>query len=155
MKISRRSFIKAGTVFTAFAGTNLFIAPAAEAQKINADFAGALPAEVFADPFLYLTSEDFKKYVGSEFSLITETGAIAVVLVNLTQKTKSKLASKKTSGRKAVPEAFTLSFEAEKAAFSQKTYKLFHPNLSEFDLFLVPGENLNGKIRLHAVINRI
>lgn len=115
---------------------------------------GALSPEALADPFFYLTAEDFKKYAGTEFLLFTETGAIAAVLSDVTQIKAAKSASR--AGRKSsqpVAETFSLSFNLPTEGFTQATYRLQHPNLGEFDLFLVP--EASSKFLLYAVINRI
>jgi hypothetical protein len=153
MNISRRNFIKLGSA--AFAATNFLIPLSANAAKKTNGVFGALPPEALADPFLYLTAADFKKYVGTEFSLITESGKTAAVLSNVTQVKPAKSAdgSSKNSRRQPVAETFTLSFKLSKDGFRQETYRLWHPGLGEFDLFLVP--EASRKSSLHAVINRI
>ncbi|HSK72349.1 MAG TPA: hypothetical protein VK892_11670 [Pyrinomonadaceae bacterium] len=154
MKITRRRFILLGSA-AVIAGNNLLTPFAAEAQKTSG-FSGALPAKNFSDPLSYLTAEDFKKYVGTEFLLITENGKTSAKLSNLTQTKKpaktARPADKASSG-KAVAETFTLSFRAVKSGFSQNTFRVWHSGIGEFDLFLVPDSK--GAFLLHAVINRI
>ena len=152
MNISRRNFIKLGSA-AAFVGTNFLMPVSAPGQKTDGGF-GALSPEALADPFFYLTAEDFKKYAGTEFLLFTETGAIAAVLSDVTQIKAAKSASR--AGRKSsqpVAETFSLSFNLPTEGFTQATYRLQHPNLGEFDLFLVP--EASSKFLLYAVINRI
>ena len=152
MNISRRNFIKLGSA-AAFVGTNFLVPVSALGQKTDGGL-GALSPEALADPFFYLTAADFKKYAGTEFLLFTETGAIAAVLSNVTQVKAAKSARRVSkNSSQPVAETFSLSFNLPTEGFTQATYRLQHPNLGEFDLFLVP--EARSKFLLHAVINRI
>ena len=152
MSISRRNFIKLGSA-AAFVGTSFLLPVAATGQKTSGSLE-ALPPEALADPFFYLTAADFKKHAGTEFLLFTETGAVAAVLSDVTQVKEAKSVSR--GGKKSsqpVAETFSLSFNLPSEGLTQATYRLQHPNLGEFDLFLVP--EASSKFLLHAVINRI
>ena len=152
MNISRRNFIKLGSA-AVFVGTNFLMPVLATGQKTDGSLE-ALPAEALADPFFRLTAADFRKYEGTEFLLFTETGATAAVLSEVTQIKAAKSGSR--AGKKSnqfAAETFSLSFNLPTEDFTQATYRLQHPNLGEFDLFLVP--EANSKFLLHAVINRI
>src|SRR5688500_18087897 len=153
MSISRRNFIKLGSA-AALVGTSLLMPVAATGQKTSGSLE-ALPAEVLDDPFFYLTAEDFKKYAGTEFLLFTETGAIAVVLSNVTLMKATKLNRRVVSKKSSQPvkETFSLTFNLPAEGSQQGTYRLQHPSLGEFDLFLVP--EARSKNLLYAVINRI
>jgi hypothetical protein len=152
MKISRRNFIKLGSA-AAFVGTNFLMPVSAPGQKTDGGL-GALSPEALADPFFYLTAADFKKYAGTEFLLFTETGAIAAVLLDVTQVQAAKSARRLSKNpSQPVAETFSLSFNLPTEGYTQATYRLQHPNLGEFDLFLVPEGR--SKFLLHAVINRI
>lgn len=125
----------------------------APGQKTD-DSLGALPEEVQADPFFRLTAADFKKYAGTGFLLFTETGAISVVLSDVTQTKAAKLSRRVSkNSSKPVAETFSLSFNLPTEGLNQATYRLQHPGLGEFDLFLVP--EASSKSVLHAVINRV
>ena len=126
----------------------------APGQKTDDSF-GVLPPEVLANPFYYLRADDFKKYAGTEFLLFTETGAIAIVLLEVTQAKAAKSARRvsRNSSQPVTSETFSLSFKLPTEGLKQETYRLQHPSLGEFDLFLVP--EARGKFLLHAVINRI
>ena len=76
MKFSRRNFIKMSSATTlgilgfgnfAFGGTKSF-------------FDDELPAGMFADPLFGHSADDFKRYLGTEFSLMTESVVLTVVL---------------------------------------------------------------------------
>lgn len=153
MNISRRNFIGLGSA-AVFSGTNFLTPVSAAEQKMHSGF-GALSAEVIDDPLFYLTGADFKKHVGKEFLLTCEAGGIAGVLSNVTQikAIKSDNSAKETSPQQPVAETFTLSFRLPINDFRQATYRLWHPKLGEFDLFLVP--EARSKFLLYAVVNRI
>lgn len=158
MNISRRNFVKTGTVATFFAGTGL-LAPilAAAQRKLSTSF--AIPAQVSSDPLFSLTAADFQNFVGSEFTILNAaSGANVAVLSNVTEirrpvKTVRRFGS--VFNRKTRGENFVLSFSLPADGFSQATYQLWHPNFGPFDLFLVPGKRENNQNLLHAVINRI
>ncbi|MGI8642373.1 MAG: DUF6916 family protein [Pyrinomonadaceae bacterium] len=146
MKFSRRHFIKLGG---ATAAGILGFGNFAFGQK-KSFFADQLPDGVLADPLFGYTAEDFRKYLGTEFSLMTEGAAITAVLTAV----RSSLAPGKKSARVKRAECYTLSFQLPSNA-PQATYTVFHPRLGTFDLFLVPGKTDNAEFLLHAVINRI
>lgn len=154
MKVTRRNFIKLGSA-AVFAGNSLLMPLAAEAQKMSG-FSGGLSANVFTDPLSFLTAEDFKKHVGTEFLLITENEIISANLAKLIQTRKPATTARsadKNSSRKLVAETFSLSFHTNGSNLSQSTYRVWHSAIGEFDLFLVP--DTEGKFLLHAIINRI
>lgn len=152
MKITRRNFIILGSA-AAFAGTNFLTPVSATGQKTQGS-SSSLPLEALDDPLFYLTAADFKKHVGTEFLLFTEIGAVVAVLSKVTQiqVTKPGNPTNKKSHQPAA-EIFTLSYNLKSGGATQNTYRLQHPKLGEFNLFLVPEANSSSL--LHAVINRI
>ena len=157
MNTTRRNFIKAGAFVAVFAGTDLF-ASLVSAAETSDDLFAPIPSGILADPFYFLTAEDFKKRIGANFSLIRGNGTTTAQLYNVTQSvrpTGNTQNSAATSPRTVTKETFTLTFQAPAGNFSQTTYKLWHPNLGQFNLFLVPGAKVSGMMLLHAVINRI
>lgn len=153
MNTTRRNFIKASAVAAIFAGTDLFASLASAAE-----FSGGMPNGTSADRLLYLTSEDFKKHIGAQFSLIGEKEVIAARLLDVTHTVKPIKVAQYLTGRsrqKLLKETFTLSFQVSTDDFSQETFQVWHPNLGQFDLFLVPGAKEREQVLIHAVINRI
>lgn len=146
MKFSRRHFIKLGGATAAgIFGFGSFTF----GQKISVS-ANDLPAEMFADPLYGHGADDFRKYLGTEFSLLTEGEMITAVLADV----KSSVVRRNHNFRNRRAECFTLSFNLP-SDMPQATYTIFHPNLGNFDLFLVPGKSDEADSLLHAVINRI
>lgn len=156
MNTTRRNFIKATAIAALFAGTDLF-ASLVSAAETSHDPLAQIPGEILADPFYFLTAEDFKKRIGANFSLIRGNSVTTVQLYKVTQSVRptGNTQNSAASPRTVTKEAFTLTFRAPAGNFSQTTYKLWHPNFGQFDLFLVPGAKVSGMILLHAVINRI
>lgn len=155
MKTTRRNFIKAAAIAALFAGTDMF-ASLGSAAETNDPFA-PIPSETLADPFYFLTAEDFKKRIGANFSLIRGNGATTAQLYKVTQSVRptGNTQNSAASTRTVTKETFTLTFRAPAENFPQTIYKLWHPNFGQFNLFLVPGAKASGMILLHAVINRI
>ena len=90
--------------------------------------------------------------------MLTDTGATVAVLSNVAKAQKPIEAVGRFGNafrRKTTAENFMLSFRLPASDFSQSTYRLSHPNLGQFDLFLVPGVGESNENLLHAVINRI
>ena len=156
MNTTRRNFIKATAIAAVFAGTDLF-ASLVSAAETSHDPLAQTPGEILADPFYFLTAEDFKKRIGANFSLIRGNSATTVQLYKVTQSVRptGNTQNSAASTRTVTKETFTLTFRAPAGDFSQATYKLWHPNFGQFNLFLVPGAKASGMILLHAVINRI
>lgn len=154
MSISRRKFIKIGSVSAALlAGTSLGINAAGFGQAVGSGGFN-LPPEVYGDPMFSYRAETFKKLIGSEFNLQTEDFAETVVLTELTE--NPPVSQKILPGKYIEPkENFMLSFRVSSAEAKQATYAMFHPELGKFDLLLVPAQNNQGEILLNAVINRL
>ena len=145
MKFSRRHFIKLGGAAAGILGFGSF----AFGQK-KSFFADELSAQMLADPLFGYGAEEFKKYLDTGFSLMTEGATITAVLAAV----KSSEVRRNQNFRNRRAECFTLSFNLPSDA-PQATYKVFHPNLGSFDLFLVPGKSDESASLLHAVVNRI
>ena len=154
MSISRRKFIKIGSVSAALlAGTSLGIEAAGFGQAVGSGGFN-LPPEVYGDPLFSYQAETFKKLIGSEFNLQTEDFAETVVLTEMAE--NSFVSRKILPGGQIEPkENFMLSFRVSSAEAEQANYTMFHPELGEFDLLLVPAKNNQGEILLNAVINRL
>ena len=146
MKFSRRNFIKlGGASMVAVLGCG----GAAFGRK-KSFFAGNFPSETAADRLFGYSANDFRKYLGTKFSLKNGSAAFTVVLAAV----KSSVIPANTANQNIGAECFTLSFDLPSNA-PQATYTVFHPNLGTFDLFLVPGKTNESRSLLHAVINRI
>ncbi len=140
MKFSRRDFIKLGGAAIASLGVPGLVFGQQKPFSVT-----DLPAEALGDPLLNYNSNVFRQHLNSRFTLMTEQEALPAILVAV----KDLNASDPTSGN-----CFLLSFRTTVQP-GQATYKIFHPRLGYFNLFLVPGKNSDGRHLLQAVINRV
>ena len=146
MTFSRRHFIKlSGATSAGILGLGSFAF-----GKKKSFFVDDLPSEIYGDPLFGYTAADFRKYLGTEFSLLTESVPITGVLVAV----KSSATSRNGTAQGRNAECFTLSFRLPSDA-TQATYTVFHPRLGTFNLFSVPGRSSSAKSLLHAVVNRV
>ena len=140
MSISRRVFIKSGTLAAMLAGISLQPTLRALAQGQIA---------TVADPLSNYTQTTFEQYLNSVFTL-RRFVSVEVVLEKVEDTLSPKVS--RDGGR----ESFTLHFRGGNRALPQDTYMVDHPALGTFALFLVPsGADENGAQSYVAVINRL
>lgn len=158
MKISRRNFIKTGTLAVFVIGANLFKPTALPAQKrMSADDLNLIGP--LRDPILTKTADDFSGYIGAEFILLTADTTVSAILSEVTNEMPKRakeagFLNKSSRSRKSTAQNFVLSFKLPSDEFPQATYQLWHPDFGQFNLFLVPS-NHDKLFLLHAVINRL
>jgi hypothetical protein len=156
MNLSRRNFLRAGTVSALLVGLNLSPANLVFGQtKSRGKGSFAVPYEAKTEPIFYFTRETFAPYLNSTFRLTTRAKGVAfdATLVGVfdyqAQALKRKI--KTHSG-----ECFSLTFRAgERDTISQGTYKFAHAALGRFSLFVVPGESDSDGTTYEAVINHL
>ncbi|MGI9055036.1 MAG: DUF6916 family protein [Pyrinomonadaceae bacterium] len=155
MTVSRRNFIKIGSVSAALiAGNCLGLENGVFGQARNI-YGKRLPAEVYSDSLFSYRADTFRRLVGSEFSLFTEDFAATAVLSEVQDSVFTD--RKKLRGKSTIvsSEDFTLLFDIPYGTAKQATYTVIHRDLGQFDLLLVPGQNQKGGFLLSAVINRL
>jgi hypothetical protein len=145
MSLSRRKFLRAGSLVA---------------------LSAALPISVFAqgfkgrdgnpgdsdqpDPLANYTKSAFSSYLNSIFQLYTGYSVVEVTLVEV--KDLLPKGSTATDGR----ECFSLLFRGGTTVLRQSTYRIDHPSLGRFQLFLVPGGPDDvGAQSYVAIINRL
>jgi hypothetical protein len=138
MNFSRRKFIKAGTMLTAFAGVSLttHLAGAQKPEGVLLDSPQRLDMLGFYD------INTFYPYVNTEFR------------VRMAQPLERAITLVKVKGNN---ECFSLSFVGPHGRLiPQNTYEFSHPALGEFYMFLVPvGMRAPEKAEsFEAIINR-
>jgi len=143
MSTTRRKFVKAGLIATAFA-----VLPAksilGQSWKQNDGNPGNTP-EVQTNPLGNYSKAAFQSYLNSIFQLHTVNGIVAVTLVSVDDLEAPK------GG-----ESFALVFRGGSRAEGQDTYTMVHPSLGTLQLFLVPGgSDENGAQSYVATINRL
>jgi len=98
-----------------------------------------------SDPLSNYTKSSFKSYLNSIFQLQTVYGVVEVTLLEVNDVRGSR------GG-----ESFSLLFRGGSRQLKQNTYRVEHPSLGTFALFLVPtGSDRNGAQGYLATINRL
>lgn len=147
MSISRRGFLRAGTLVALAAAVPVSVL--GQNRKEN-DGNPVDQQTTQSDPLSSYNKSAFASYVNSIFRVYTGYSVVEVALTRV---------SDLPTGGPAAPaggECFSLLFVGGSKAFDQGTYKLDHPSLGSFQLFLVPsGADDNGAETYIATINRI
>jgi len=145
MSISRRKFLKVGTVAGLFAGLPLGVITAL-GQGLSKDRDGNPVDQASTNDALALyTKATFASYLNSVFVLNAGYRTTEVTLLQITDMPAVK------GG-----ECFTLLFRGGSSALPQDTYTVNHPSLGTFKLLLVPaGTDANGAQGYLATINRL
>ncbi|HEX7295080.1 MAG TPA: hypothetical protein VF251_04950 [Pyrinomonadaceae bacterium] len=157
MRLPRRKFLKTGMLSAISAGLALS-AGRVVAQKQRTPIVTSLdplldlPVDVQIDPVASFKPETFKPYIGGVFTAPNARGEkIELKLLSVAnfKHTKSTKGGVKT-------ESFSLTFQAD-AELSPFTsiYKINHPSLGDFQLFLTNHTNESGELLYHAVINHL
>lgn len=146
MSISRRKFLRAGSMVALAAAIPVSVLGQSWKDKdSNPVDQGAQP-----DPLAHYNEAAFNSYLNSIFQVYTGRSIEEVQLVRV----KSL-----PGGGPAAPaggESFSLLFVGGSKAFEQGTYRIDHPSLGTFRLFLVPsGADAVGAQSYIATINRI
>lgn len=146
MSISRRKFLRAGSMVALAAAIPVSVLGQSWKDKDgNPVDQGAQP-----DPLSHYNEAAFKSYQNSIFQVYTGHSVVEVELVRVKDL---------PTGGPAAPagsECFSLVFVGGSKAFEQGTYRIDHPSLGSFLLFLVPsGADDVGAQSYVATINRI
>jgi len=159
MRVPRRKFLKT-SLFSAVSAGLALSGGRVVAQKQQTPITTSLdplvnlPVEAQIDPVASFTPETFKPYIGGIFTAPNARG----------EKVELKLLSVATfkptipwsTKRVVKTESFTLTFQgaAELSPFTS-IYKINHPSLGDFQLFLTNHQTDNGEILYYAVINHL
>jgi hypothetical protein len=149
--------MKAGIMLAAFAGIPLksLIAPGQQSTTQQAGELFQLPVEIQNDLLNYYTSSTFKPYVNSLFQIrLSSTDVKYVTLIEV----KDIPPTTTPGGVTTLGDCYSLQFLSMRNQSSkQNTYKVKHPALGEFSLFLVPvGKRIarTNQQQYEAIINR-
>lgn len=133
MKYSRRDVIKLGSM-AAVSSLGLSSTIMGGVQRGRSDLLSSLGAQ------------SFQPLVGTNFHVSAGESYETVTLVNV-----KELSSITKKG-----ECFLLDFELDSAEAKQAVYQIFHPQLGNFEMLLVPGKAFGSNINIiTATINRI
>jgi hypothetical protein len=144
MAISRRSFMRAGTIAAIAAGVCLKPSLNTQAQDLIGQFGAPT-----TDPLSNYTQATFTQYVNSIFRLHGRV-TVDVALMKVQDTLPANVS--RAGGR----ESFELHFRGGSISLPQDTYQVEHAALGTFMLFLVPsGADENGAQGYVAIINRL
>ena len=152
MAVSRRKFLKAGTIVSVSAIIPLESVVSVFGQQAGPNEDGLFKVPIESGNDERLTEENFSRYLYSTFRIYTSplTG-ISLQLVNVR---RSEIASEKHA-RSAKVDSFSVLFRGpQKSALESRTYRITHDQMGTFDLF-ISAVNDDKKERLYeAVFNR-
>ena len=112
-----------------------------------------LPTEAQQDPVLLFTAATFTSYVGDIFETRNARGES--IELRLAQLQKHQPKNRLTSKAEAT-DSFSLLFKAsEELPPLTSIYKISHPRLGKFDLFLTRQKADNDELVYEAVINHL
>ena len=149
MSITRRKFLKAGTLVALSAAIPLKAA-GQQIPKGNDGNPIDQSKDIAADPLSHYTRSAFSSYLNSIFRLYAGYSFVDVALVEVKDLMPAGTVAKDGA------ECFSLLFRGGNTALPQNTYRIEHPSLGTFQLFLVPGSpDDNGAQSFVAIINRL
>jgi len=112
-----------------------------------------LPTEAQQDPVFLFTAATFASYVGDVFETRNARGEIIELRLAELQKHEPK---NRLTSKAAATESFSLLFRAsEKLPPLTSIYKISHPRLGKFDLFLTRQKTEKDELLYEAVINHV
>ena len=153
MSITRRKFLRAGTLVALSAALPLKSAllVSGQTRKGGKGLPGDhLTSQNPSDLLGSYSKSAFSSYLNSIFRLYTGYSSVDVMLVQVDDM------EPKVKWTPAGGECFSLVFVGGSVALSQGTYRVEHPALGSFQLFLVPGgSDKYGAQSYVAIINRL
>jgi hypothetical protein len=156
--ISRRSFMKSGTLAAIVAGVtlrpNLLALGQRRTQGTSLGF--QIPIEAEKLPTYMFTRATFDPYVGGIFQAPDARGKL-ISLTLLSATTNKPSAKTRLSTSKAIEtDSFSLMFKASRALPEFTSIHIVsHPALGKFELFLTPHPQAEGVMYYEAVFNHI
>ncbi|MCM3905169.1 MAG: hypothetical protein ND866_26030 [Pyrinomonadaceae bacterium] len=158
MSVSRRKFIKSGTLTALSASLVFKAAESAFGQKSKPDRPISkfeVPYEARQNPIIYYDRVTFEPYVGGTFIGRDARGrTIELRLLRVTEY-KPNPSTRITTGGTRDTDSFSLTFNASRSLppFTS-IHAIEHPVLGKFDLFLQRSDD-SGQIIYQAVINHL
>ena len=153
MVVSRRGFLKRGSLLALFAGSSLGFAQGVFGRDTYSEYHGSSQKDLIPNSnkpaqFIF-TKATFLPYVDTVFRIYPDSSnALTTTLVSVGD--IGPVPDRKVAGR----DCFVLKFRGPQS-LPQNTYRIEHGKLGRFQLFLVPaGKNKKG-VYYQAVINRL
>lgn len=159
MSLSRRRFLRAGSMFALAAGIPMGFASTVFGQQDETPRKILSPQPLKApqtepDPGYYFQYATFVPYVNTQFQARTESGRL--VPLTLIEAEDRRPATGPESAEAGGAERFSLVFRGSRSTpLQQDVYPLSNDALGEFTLFIVPIISKDTKARYYeAIINR-
>jgi hypothetical protein len=152
MVVSRRGFMKRGSLLVLAAGASLSSADRIFGRDADFEYPGSIQADLAKGnkpaPFNF-TKATFAPYVDTVFRIYPDSSkALKTTLVSIGE--IGPVPDQKAAGR----ECFVLRFRGTEP-LRQNTYRIEHEVLGRFELFLVPAGKNKKSVYYQAVINRL
>jgi hypothetical protein len=158
MAISRRFFIKSGTLTALAAGVALSPTARAFGQKRTqgTSLGFQIPITAQKEPTYMFTRATFDPYVGGIFQAPNARGKMINLTLTSATSYKASAKTKLSTAMARDTDSFSLMFKAA-APLPEFTsiHKISHPALGKFDLFLTPHSQPGGVMLYEAVFNHI
>jgi hypothetical protein len=156
MPISRRKFVKAGTMLGLSTIVSLKSADSVFGRQKGNEQKELfpIPQEVGLDKGTTLTEATFAEHLNTNFRI--HRGQLAAVDLKLIEVRRSEQSSKSSLPADTKQEGFSILFAApSKIALPQGTYSVEHEQMGTFDLFIVPMRKTKKVQYYEAVFNRL
>ena len=153
MAVSRRKFLKAGTMVSLSAVIPLKSVVSVFGQQSGTDQQGLfkVPDEIQADE--RLTEETFSRYLNSTFRI--NTSPLTEINLELINVKHWDSTSSEHAANAAKLDSFSVLFRGpRRTALESKTYRISHDQMGTFDLFISPVNDRKKERLYQAVFNR-
>ena len=155
MNVTRRKFLRAGSVCALSAGLGLSPSKLVLGQSKLRSPRFDTPYESKTNPVFYFNRETFAPHVGTEFRFY-QKGASKGYGLRLDEVLDRQAQLKARRLRAHDGECFSLYFRGPASKdLVQGTYRMEHGALGRFSLFLVPGAADSKGVVYEAVINHL
>jgi hypothetical protein len=146
MSLSRRKFLRAGTLVALSAGIPLKTLVASTVSQRSS----FLPTDNQLNAGSYLNRETFSSQLNTKFSFAhKDVQGVSVKLIEVNDLTPKTMA---TSGK----ECFAVVFRGPRnAPLRQETYAVTHESLGKFDMLVVPIASHPEGVYYEAIFNRL
>ena len=155
MPISRRLFLKLGTLTAIAAGVALHPNRLAFGQK-QSNLGYQIPVEAQQLPTYMFTRATFDPYVGGIFQAPDARGKMVSLTLLSATGYKPSANTKISTAKSQETDSFSLMFKATRALPPFRSiHQISHPSLGKFGLFLTPHPQAGGVMLYEAVFNHI
>jgi hypothetical protein len=153
MTVSRRKFLKAGTMLSLSAVIPLKSA-FAQQQSAERNELFKVPDDLQADQFDRFTEESFSRYLNTQFRVYTSP--LTAVSFELIKVKRWERSPDEKSAHNTKLDCFSVVFRGPRnVALESGTYKVEHDQMGTFELFISPVDERKKQRRYQAVFNHL